>query len=80
MNAPSGIVIAYATAPGTVASDGDGPHGLYTQELLQHMRLPGVKLEEMFKRVRVAVKAKSQGKQLPWEASALEEDFYFVKP
>ena len=79
MNAPSGIMIAYATAPGPVASDGDGPHGLYTQELLQHMRLPVVKLEEMFKRVRVAVKAKSQGKQLPWEASALEEDFYFVK-
>jgi len=80
MNAPSGLMIAYATAPGTIASDGDGPHGLYTQELLQHMRLPGVKLEEMFKRVRVAVKAKSQGKQLPWEVSALEEDFYFVKP
>jgi hypothetical protein len=80
MNAPSGMMVAYATAPGTIASDGDGPHGLYTQELLQHMRMPGVKLEEMFKRVRVSVKAKSQGKQLPWEASSLEEDFYFVQP
>jgi uncharacterized caspase-like protein len=80
INAPSGMMAAYATAPGTIASDGDGPHGLYTQELLHHMCMPGVKLEEMFRRVRVAVKAKSQGKQLPWEASSLEEDCYFVQP
>jgi len=80
MNAPSGTLIAYATAPGKVANDGDGLHGLYTQELLQQMRLPGVKLEDLFKSVRVAVKTKSQGKQLPWETSALEGDFFFVKP
>ena len=80
MNAPSGTLIAYATAPGSVANDGDGRHGLYTQELLQQMRRPGLKLEDLFKRVRVAVKAKSQGKQLPWETSALEGDFFFVKP
>ena len=80
MNAPSGTLIAYATAPGKVAHDGEGDHGLYTQELLQQMRLPGVKLEDLFKSVRVAVKTKSQGKQLPWETSALEGDFFFVKP
>jgi hypothetical protein len=80
MHAPSGTLIAYATAPGKVANDGDGLHGLYTQELLQQMPLPGVKLEDLFKRVRVAVKTKSQGKQLPWETSALEGDFFFVKP
>lgn len=80
MNAPSGTLIAYATSPGSVANDGEGRNGLYTQELLKHIPLPGVKLEDVFKRVRVAVKAQSQGKQLPWETSALEGDFFFVKP
>jgi hypothetical protein len=80
MDAPSGSVVAYATAPGAVAMDGDGVNGLYTQELLRHMRVPGLKLEDIFKRVRVGVKEKSGGKQLPWETSALEGDFYFVKP
>jgi uncharacterized caspase-like protein len=63
-----------------VASDGEGLQGLYTEELLRYIRMPGLKLEDVFKRVRVAVKEKSQGKQLPWETSALEGDFYFVKP
>ena len=80
MNAPTGTLIAYATGPNAVASDGDESHGLYTQELLQQMRRPGVKLEDVFKRVRVAVKAKTQDKQRPWETSSLEGDFYFVQP
>ena len=80
MNASGGTVIAYSTAPSSVASDGEGLQGLYTEELLRYIRMPGLKLEDVFKRVRVAVKEKSQGKQLPWETSALEGDFYFVKP
>ena len=78
MNAPRGTLIAYATAPGTVSSDGDGAHGLYTHALLQQIQVPGLKLEDVFKRVRVAVKATSHGKQLPWESSSLEGDFYFM--
>jgi uncharacterized caspase-like protein len=80
MDAPSGTMIAYATQPRSVANDGEGPNGLYTQELLRHIREPGLKLEDVFKRVRVAVKEKSRGKQVPWETSSLEGDFYFVKP
>jgi len=40
MNAPSGTYIAYATAPGEVAADGDGKNGLYTQELLAQIQTP----------------------------------------
>jgi uncharacterized caspase-like protein len=80
MAAPSGTMIAYATAPGSVANDGEGPHSLYTEELLRHIREPGLKLEDVFKRVRVGVKEKSRGQQLPWETSSLDGDFYFVKP
>lgn len=79
MNAPSGTLVAYSTAPGSIASDGEGKNGLYTQELLNGIRTPGLKIEDVFKRVRVGVKEKSGGKQIPWESSALDGDFYFVK-
>ena len=79
MTAPSGSIVAYSTGPGSIASDGDGENGLYTQELLNNIRQPGLRIEDIFKRVRVGVKAKSNGKQVPWETSALEGDFYFER-
>lgn len=77
IDAPAGTLIAYATAPGSVAIDGEGNNGLYTSELLLAMRQAGNKIEDVFKRVRIAVQAKSNGKQIPWESSSLVGDFYF---
>jgi hypothetical protein len=79
LSAPSGTFIAYATAPGSVASDGSGANGLYTGELIEHMQTPGLKLEEVFKRVRTSVQEKSNGAQVPWDASSMTGDFFFVK-
>ncbi len=77
IDAPSGTLIAYATAPGKLASDGEGQNGLYTGELVRAMREPGVKLEDVFKRVRQAVRTSTKGEQIPWEASSVEGDFFF---
>lgn len=77
MDAPVGTLVAFATAPGAVASDGGGQNGLYTQHLLEAMRQPGAKVEDVFKRVRAGVRRDSQGKQVPWESTSLEGDFYF---
>lgn len=79
MDAPSGTLIAYATAPGSVASDGNNRNGLYTSELLKNMMVPGLSIEEVFKRVRISVRNSTAGKQTPWEASSLTGDFYFRK-
>ncbi len=79
MSAPSGTVVAYATGPGEVASDGDGNNGLYTQELLKNMREPNVKIEDVLKRTRITVKEKTNGQQVPWENTSLDGDFYFRK-
>ena len=79
MKAPVETVIAYATAPGEVAADGASRNGLYTQELLKNIKTPGLKLEDVFKRVRTAVRQISNGKQIPWESVSLERDFYFVE-
>ena len=35
--APTGTFISYATAPGSVAADGEGENGLFTAKLLKHM-------------------------------------------
>jgi len=74
VDAARGTLVAYATAPGSVAADGDGANGLYTEELLQALRVPGLKVEEVFKRVRVAVTERSKGAQTPWESSSLTGD------
>ena len=79
MIAPTGTFIAYSTSPGSVAADGDGSNGLYTKELAKQIRAPGVKLEDVFKKVLSGVKSKSGGKQIPWISSSVEGDFYFNK-
>lgn len=79
MDAPAGVLIAYATAPGRVASDGAGRHSLYTGALLEALKLPGLRVEDVFKRVRAQVMHTSQGEQVPWEASSLLGDFYFLQ-
>ena len=77
MDAPAGTLVAFSTAPGQVAADGTGDNGLYTQHLVSYMREPGLKVEDVFKRVRAAVRQESGGRQTPWENTSLEADFYF---
>jgi Caspase domain len=79
LDAPTGTFLAYATAPGNVAEDGDtqSSNGLYTQFLLQELKKPAAKIEDVFKRVRLNVRQKSEGRQIPWESTSLEDDFYF---
>jgi uncharacterized caspase-like protein len=78
MDAPSGSLIAFATAPGATAEDGRGSNGLYTSHLLRQMATPGLAIEEVFKRTRVAVKQASSGRQIPWESTSLEGAFSFA--
>jgi len=50
---------------------------LYTHHLVREMRRPGIKVEDVFKRVRLQVRKQSAGRQVPWESTSLEDDFYF---
>ncbi|MCL5406383.1 MAG: SUMF1/EgtB/PvdO family nonheme iron enzyme [Deltaproteobacteria bacterium] len=76
--APAGTLIAYSTAPGSVANDGTGKDSIYTGALIRAMVQPGLQIEDVFKRVRLAVSEATGGKQVPWESSSLIGDFYFV--
>lgn len=77
VDAPTGTLIAYSTAPGRVASDGTGQNGLYTSELLKQIRLPNLSVTDIFMRVRAEVMKQTASKQVPWEASSLVGAFYF---
>jgi Caspase domain len=79
LDAPPSTLLAYATAPGNVADDGDtkSGNGLYTQYLLQELKRPAAKIEDVFKRVRLNVRKQSDGRQIPWESTSLEDDFFF---
>lgn len=77
MIAPIGTLIAFATAPGSVAQDGAGENGVYTKHLLESIAVPGLPVEQMFKRVRVGVARETNEGQVPWESSSMKGDFAF---
>ena len=77
MNAPSGSLIAYSTAPGKTALDGKGKNSPYTYALLKHIRTPNITVLEMFQGVRSTVMVRTGGKQTPWESTSLRGNFYF---
>jgi hypothetical protein len=75
--APEGTIIAFATSPGQLASDGVGRNGTYTGALLQHIDEPDLVIETMFKQVRNSVAAETGGKQTSWEHTSLSGNFIF---
>lgn len=75
--APKGTLIAFATSPGQVASDGKGRNGAYTAALLQHIETPDCSIENMFKRVRNTLSAATRTKQISWEHTSLSGEFFF---
>ncbi len=75
-DAPVGSLLAYATSPGNVASDGSGQNGLYTENLVRELSVRGVRIEDALKRVRLNVRLASRGAQIPWETTSLEDDVF----
>jgi len=77
MDAPTGTIIAFATAPGKTASDGSGRNSPYTRNLVKAISKPNLPIEAVLKEVRRSVVQETNGVQTPWESSSLIGDFYF---
>ncbi|MEK6664654.1 MAG: caspase family protein [Pseudomonadota bacterium] len=75
-DAPVGSLLAYATSPGNVASDGTGKNGLYTENLIRELSQRNTRIEDALKRVRLNVRLSSYGEQIPWETTSLESDVF----
>lgn len=78
ITAPVGTVIAFATSPGSTASDGSGKNSPFTSALLTYMSEPGITAIQMFQKVTAHVQKISNGQQLPWVSTSLTGDFYLV--
>lgn len=78
-DAPANSLIAFSTAPGTVAFDGaeGSENSPYTLALSELLTQPGIKAEDAFKSVRKRLVAETNGEQVPWESSSLVDDVFF---
>jgi hypothetical protein len=74
---PVGTLVAFSTAPGTVAQDGTGRNSPFTAALLRHIETEGLEVRPMLGRVRQTVREATGGAQIPWENASLEGEFYF---
>ena len=72
-----GTFIAYSTQPGNVALDGTGRNSPFTAALAKGVKEPGRNLTAVMIDVRKEVLSVTNGKQVPWDHSALTGDFYF---
>ncbi len=78
IEAPRGTLVAFSTAPGSVARDSSNQeNSVYTKHLLQWLNTPGLPVERLFKQVRIGVAQETQLQQVPWETSSLMGDFCF---
>jgi hypothetical protein len=66
-----GTLIAFSTAPGAVALDGDGRNSPFTSALVRHMATPGLEIRQLMTRVRRSVVEATGGQQVPWDNSSL---------
>ncbi len=78
MDAALGMLISYATAPGSVAEDGSAGDSWYTRYLAFTIKTPGLRIEDVLKRVRSSVRQDTDGRQITWDNSSIEGEFYFV--
>ena len=74
-----GMLVAFNAAPDTVAADGPGPYGAYAQALAEMLREGGLRLAEVFERVRLRVNEITRGAEVPWHASRVEAPFVFFE-
>lgn len=75
----AGTLIAFATAPGQVALDGEGANSPFSAALSRHIGTPGLEVQQMLTRVRAEVVAATKSKQVPWSNSSLLGEVYLVE-
>ena len=75
-----GTLVHYAAKEGTTAADGEGRNSPYTQALLRYLNEPGLEVGMMFRKVRDAVVASTNGLQEPFRYGSLPAISYYLNP
>jgi hypothetical protein len=77
---PQGMLIAYSSAPGTVAPDRPGDYGAYATAIAEMLRAPGTDLDAAFTHIRSRTHLSTEGQQTPWHLAAISEPIELVPP
>jgi uncharacterized caspase-like protein len=72
-------LVAFNTAPGSVAPIENGPYGAFAQALSEMIATGGLSLDDVFARVRLRVNEKTNGVAVPWYASKVTQAFLFTE-
>ncbi|HLG83211.1 MAG TPA: caspase family protein [Bradyrhizobium sp.] len=75
----AGTLIAFATAPGKVALDGEGANSPFSAALSRHIGTPGLDVQQMLTRVRAEVVSVTRNQQVPWSNSSLLGEVYLAE-
>ncbi|MBI5263144.1 MAG: caspase family protein [Bradyrhizobium sp.] len=75
----AGTLIAFATAPGQVALDGEGANSPFSAALSRHIVTTGLEVQQMLTRVRAEVVSTTHNKQVPWSNSSLLGEVYLAE-
>lgn len=78
IDAPTGSIVVYATAPGSIAADGEGRNGIFTKNLLRAIQQPNVPLLQAIRMTRIGVMGDTNNEQVPWVSEATTKEFFFA--
>src|SRR5204863_6212913 len=73
IEAAPGLLVAFSSAPGTIAEDGPGPYGPYATAIAEMVREPGLDIDTLFARIRLRTNEATSGVQTPWEVSQIQQ-------
>jgi uncharacterized caspase-like protein len=77
---PSGMLIAYAAAPGNISMDGDERGSPFTKALLKNIGVGDRPISEVMGHVGRDVFRETDNRQSPWYVSLLTAPFYLAPP
>jgi hypothetical protein len=72
----SGMVVVYATQADEVAHDGEGRNSPFAAAFLKALKIPGLEIGALFRRVEAQVEAETDGQQSPELSISLAPEFY----
>lgn len=72
-------LVAFATLPNAVASDGEGRNSPFARALARHVGTPDIEVSIMLRRVTADVLAETDGEQRPQQITQMQGEFYFAR-
>ena len=72
-------LVAFATLPNAVASDGTGQNSPFARALARHIGTPDIEVSIMLRRVTADVLAETDGEQRPQQVTQMQSEFYFAR-